>query len=134
MLMLFDEDLNEETYQFWRTKTLARINDPAKAEILAPAKKPHPFGTKRISLEQGFFEVFNQDNVDLVDLRANPITEFAASGIRTSDGKLHDFDLIILATGFDAVTGGITQIDIQNPAGQTIKSKWENGIYTNLGM
>lgn len=134
MDILFDEDLNEEAYQFWRSKTVPRIKDPAKAEILAPAKKIHPFGTKRISLESDFFEVFNQDNVDLIDLRSNNIEEFTETGIKTADGKIHEFDLIILATGFDSITGGITQMDIQNPEGQTIREKWKNGTYTSLGM
>ncbi|EGP86882.1 uncharacterized protein MYCGRDRAFT_109786 [Zymoseptoria tritici IPO323] len=134
MEVLFNEELNEEAYQFWREQTIKRVQDPVKAEILAPVKKIHPFGTKRISLEDGFFEVFNQDNVDLVDLRANNIAEFTQSGIRTADGELRDYDLVILATGFDSITGSITQIDIRNSEGQSVKDKWANATYTNLGM
>ncbi|KAF7190538.1 Baeyer-Villiger monooxygenase [Pseudocercospora fuligena] len=132
--ILFDEGLNEEVYQFWRSKTIPRINDPVRAEMLAPAKKIHPFGTKRISLEKDFFEVFNQDNVDLIDLRSNNIQEFTETGIRTADGKHQDFDLVILATGFDSQTGSIKQIDIQNGNGETIAKKWEHGTYTTFGM
>lgn len=133
--VLFKPELNEEAYQFWRSKTLSRIQDPKNQEILAPAIKPHPFGTKRISLEQGYFEGFNQPNVSLVSLRENPITQFTQSGIQTSDGQEHPFDIIILATGFDSITGGITQIDITGTdPNLSIQQKWKEGIYTNLGM
>ena len=116
-------------------KTLPRITSEHNAEILAPAKKIHPFGTKRISLEQSYFEIFNQPNVDLISTRSNPIERFTASGISTSDGKAHDFDVIILATGFDSITGGITQIDITGTDPDLrIQEKWRNGTYTHLGM
>jgi hypothetical protein len=117
MDVLFNEELNEEAYQFWREKTIKRIEVPAKAEILAPRKKIHPFGTKRISLEDKF-----------------PITEFTSSGIRTADGTHQDYDLVILATGFDSITGSITQINIRNAQGQSIEDKWSKATYTNLGM
>jgi len=132
--VLFQPGPNEEAYQFWRTKTLPRIKDPKAQEILAPKAKIHPFGTKRISLEQGFYEIFNQDNVDLVSVRENPIQEFVPQGIRTSDGQVHEVDVIILATGFDSITGGITQMDIRGLDGITIGDKWSNGTYTQLGM
>ena len=134
MDVLFQPDPNEEAYQFWRAKTVPRIKNPKNQEILAPAKKIHPFGTKRISLEQDYFEVFNQDNVDLVDLRENNIAEFSADGIKTEDGQAREFDAVILATGFDAITGSITQIDIRGTDGRTIEEKWKNGTYTQLGM
>ena len=131
--VLFQPEPNEEAYQFWRTKTLARINDPTTAESLAPASKIHPFGTKRISLEQSYFEVYNQPNVTLINLRTSPITTFTPTGITTTTTH-HDFDVIILATGFDSITGGITQIDIRNATNLSIASKWKEGVYTNLGM
>ncbi|CAK3755532.1 unnamed protein product [Lecanosticta acicola] len=132
--MLIDEDLNEEVYQFWRSKTIARVADPVRAEILAPERKVHPFGTKRVSLEQNFFEVFNQENVDLVDLHSTPIEEFLPNAIRTSDGYVHEVELIVLATGFVSYTGGITDIDIRNAHGQSIKDKWTQETHTTLGM
>ena len=133
--VLFKHDLNEEAYQFWRSKTIPRIKDPKHQEILAPFHKIHPFGTKRISLEQGFYEIFNQDNVDLVSLRDNPIDHFTETGITNKDGTHHDFDVVILATGFDSITGGITQINITGTdPNVTIKDKWKNGTYTHLGM
>lgn len=117
---LFIEEYNEEIYQFWREKTLPRINDPHYKELLAPEKKVHPFGTKRISLEQKYFECFNQDNVDLISVRENGIKEFTPNGIRTEDGKEHEFDVIVFATGFDTHTGGMTQIDLQGVGGKTM--------------
>jgi cation diffusion facilitator CzcD-associated flavoprotein CzcO len=134
MDILFQPDPNEEAYQFWRNKTLPRIKDPKVAEILAPKKKAHPFGTKRISLEQRYFEIFNQDNVDIVNLRENPIEEFVETGIKTADGTIQEFDVVILATGFDSITGGITQMNIRGTDGQTVEDKWKDGTYTHLGM
>ena len=134
MDVLFQQEPNEEAYQYWRSRTLPRIKDPRNAEILAPKKKPHPFGTKRISLEQEYFEVFNQDNVDLVNVREHPIEEFVRNGIKTADGRTREFDLVVLATGFDAITGGITQMDIRGIDNVTIKDKWNEGTYTHLGM
>ncbi|KAF2100130.1 FAD/NAD(P)-binding domain-containing protein [Rhizodiscina lignyota] len=132
--VLFDQDLNDEAYAFWRAKTLKRIKNKRAAEILAPEIPPHPFGTKRISLEQGFFEHFNKPNVDIVNLRENPISELVPQGIRTADGVIREFDVIIYATGFDSITGGITQMNIRGASGQYVKAKWDHGVYTYLGM
>lgn len=113
---------------------LPRIKDKRNQEILAPEKKIDPFGTKRISLETTYFECFNQDNVDLVDLRSNNIAEVVETGLKTEDGKLHELDVIVFATGFDSITGGITQIDIRGTDGTTVEEKWKNGVYSQLGM
>lgn len=113
MNVLFQEEYNEEVYQFWRSKTLPRIKSKETQEILAPAIKQDPFGTKRISLEVDYFECFNQDNVEIVDLRANDIIDITPKGIKTRDGKLHELDVIIFATGFDSVTGGVSLISRQ---------------------
>ena len=85
--ILKNERSNRAAYEFWRDKTRARINDPAVAEILAPTEPVHPFGTKRPSLEQNFFEIFNQPNVSLVDLRKTPIERVTRSGITTTAGE-----------------------------------------------
>ena len=132
--MLFNKKANSIAYKFWREKTLKRINDPVMAEKLAPLVPPHPFGTKRSSLENKYFEVFNQSNVDLIDTSSNPIEEFVSSGIRTKDGLLHELDIIVLATGFDSISGGITNVDIRGINGASLKEKWKKGVYTNLGM
>jgi cation diffusion facilitator CzcD-associated flavoprotein CzcO len=131
--ILLNEDANRAAYKFWRDKTLKRIKDPAVAEILAPAQPIHPFGVKRPSLEQHYYEIFNQPNVSLVDLRTNPIERVTPSGIRTAAGE-HALDVLVLATGFDAVTGGLTSIDIRGSAGETLKAKWATGVRAHLGM
>lgn len=131
--LLVDETSNRAAYEFWREKTWARINDPAVAEILAPMDPVHPYGAKRPSLEQNFFEIFNQPNVSLVDLRKTPIERVTPSGIRTTAGE-HDLDILVLATGFDAITGGLTSIDIHGSQGETLREKWAKGVHTHLGM
>jgi cyclohexanone monooxygenase len=131
--LLANEQSNRAAYDFWRDKTRARIKDPALAEMLAPTEPIHPYGTKRPSLEQNFFDIFNQSNVSLVDLRKTPIERVTRSGIKTAAGK-HDLDILVLATGFDAVTGGLTSIDIRGTGGQTLKEKWGKGVQAHLGM
>jgi cyclohexanone monooxygenase len=131
--ILLNEEANRAAYKFWRDKTRARIKDPAVAEILAPTEPIHPFGVKRPSLEQHFYEIFNQPNVSLVDLRTDPIERVTPGGIKTAAGE-HDLDILVLATGFDAVTGGLTSIDIRGTEGETLKEKWANGVRAQLGM
>jgi cation diffusion facilitator CzcD-associated flavoprotein CzcO len=131
--ILLNEEANRAAYKFWRDKTLMRIKDLAVAEILAPTEPIHPFGVKRPSLEQHFYEIFNQPNVSLVDLRTNPIERVTRGGIKTAAGE-HDLDVLVLATGFDAVTGGLTSIDIRGTEGGTLKEKWATGVRAQLGM
>lgn len=131
--VLFNEEANATAYNFWRDKTRARIKDPVLAEKLAPTMPPHPFGAKRPSLEQNYYDVFNQDNVSLVDVSETPIERITATGIVTSAGE-QEFDVIVLATGFDAVTGGITQIDIRGVNGAVLKDTWRDGVQTQLGV
>jgi len=128
-----NEEVNRAAYKFWRDKTRARINDPAVAEMLAPTEPIHPYGVKRPSLEQHFYEIFNQHNVSLVDLRTAPIERVTRNGIKTAAGE-HDLDVLVLATGFDAVTGGLTSIDIRGTQGETLKEKWAKGVRAHLGM
>ncbi len=132
--IFFNEDSNRAFYDFWRDKTRERIQNKDLWEDLAPTEPPHPFGVKRPSLEQRYYEIYNQDNVDLVNLRKNPIDHVTAKGIVTSDGVEHEFDIIAMATGFDAVTGGITAIDIRNGQGEPIAESWANGAHTALGV
>ena len=131
--VLVNEEANCSAYKFWRDKTRARINDPAVAEILAPTAPIHPYGVKRPSLEQNFYEIFNQNNVGLVDLRTTPIERVTRGGIKTAAGE-HKLDILVLATGFDAVTGGLTSIDIRGTHGETLKEKWARGVRAHLGM
>ncbi len=131
--ILQDKDSNLLAYEFWRDKTRARINDPALKEKLAPMKPLHPFGTKRPSLEQNFYEAFNQPNVKLVDVRDEPIQEITESGVLTSENA-YEFDILVLATGFDASTGAFTQIDLRGTHGKTLKETWSDGVKTYLGF
>ncbi|KAH7412206.1 cyclopentanone 1,2-monooxygenase [Phaeosphaeria sp. MPI-PUGE-AT-0046c] len=133
--MLFDPAANKDAYNFWRDKTRQRINDPKVADILAPMVQPHAFGCKRISLELGYFDIFNQSNVSLVDISnaGTPIEEITKTGIKTTD-KERDFDIIISATGYDALTGGLRQINITGSSGQTLHEYWQDGAKTYLGL
>jgi cation diffusion facilitator CzcD-associated flavoprotein CzcO len=131
--LLASEESNRAAYDFWRDKTRARIKDQAVAEMLAPTEPIHPFGVKRPSLEQNFFDIFNRPNVSLVDLRRTPIEKVTAGGIVTAAGE-HELDVLVLATGFDAVTGGLVSIDIRGPQGGTLREKWAKGVHTHLGM
>ena len=131
--VLVDEAANRTAYNFWRDKTRARVHDQRLAELLAPTEPPYPFGTKRPSLEQDYYEVFNQDNVSLVDLRSEPILSVTPTGIQTS-AQHYDLDVLVLATGFDANTGGLTAIDLRDTDGRSLADRWSAGVDTYLGM
>ncbi|KAH0582400.1 hypothetical protein H2248_010344 [Termitomyces sp. 'cryptogamus'] len=132
--ILTNEKANGEAYAFWRKKVLKRVRDPEMQRKLAPETPPHPFGAKRVSLEESYYEVFNQSNVDLVDLNENPIVEVTPKGLKTQDGVVHELDVLVLATGFDALTGSISQIDIKGTDGISIGDKWRGGLSTYLGL
>ncbi len=128
-----NETVNRAAYDFWLKKTRARIKDPILAEKLAPLEPPHPYGVKRPSLEQWYFDIFNQDNATLVSLLDESINEIVPEGIVTTKGT-HNFDIIAFATGFDAVTGGLTSINIVGTDGTTLKEKWAQGVRSHLGL
>ncbi|HJY80010.1 MAG TPA: NAD(P)/FAD-dependent oxidoreductase, partial [Candidatus Binatia bacterium] len=129
--IMTNREANEDFAEFVRNKIRERVKDPVVAEKLVP--KDHPFGSKRIPLETEYYEAYNRDNVLLVDVRETPIECITPTGIKTSD-KEYDFDVIIYATGFDAVTGALTRIDIRGEGGQSFKDKWANGPRTYLGL
>jgi cation diffusion facilitator CzcD-associated flavoprotein CzcO len=129
--VLVDVRANDTLSAFVARKIRARVKDPDVAEKLVP--KNHGFGTRRVPLETNYYEVYNQPNVTLVDIRETPITAVTPTGIRTSDAE-HAFDIIIYATGFDAVTGGFDRIDIRGLGGQRLKDKWVDGPRTFLGL
>jgi len=131
--MLFDQKANDEAYKFWLKKVRERIPDPKKAEILAPTNPPHPWGTKRPSLEQCYYEVMSQDNVKLVDVNKSPIVEVTETGLRHKDG-FEELDILVLATGFDSVTGSLAQLDIRGTTGGTIADHWKDGTKTSMGI
>lgn len=129
--LFVDQSANEELANFAREKIRAKVDDPKLAELLCP--KDHPFGTKRICADTNYYETFNRDNVSLVDVRSNPILEITETGIRTQQEDL-DFDCIVFATGFDAMTGAILNINIQGRNGLLLKDKWADGPKTYLGI
>jgi cation diffusion facilitator CzcD-associated flavoprotein CzcO len=131
--ILRNDAANRTAYDFWRDKVRARIHDPAVAELLAPTEPPHPFGVKRPSLEQTYYDVFNQSNVSLVDVRATPIERITATGVQTTASR-HELDLLVLATGFDAVTGGLTSIGLRGTGEQTLAESWAPRVHTHLGI
>ena len=130
--LMTNEELNEEYAEFVRNKIRERVHDPVVAEMLTP--KDHPFGSKRIPCETGYYEVYNRDNVLLVDVRQAPIERITPNGLRTSDGAEYELDVIIFATGYDAITGALTRIDVRGRGGQTIKDKWADGPRAFLGI
>jgi cation diffusion facilitator CzcD-associated flavoprotein CzcO len=116
---------------FMSRKIRERVKDPVLAEKLIP--KNHGFGTRRVPLESGYYEVFNQDNVKLVDVNETPIECITPTGIKTSDTH-HEFDLIVYATGFDAITGAFDRIDIRGIGGLALRDVWADGPHTMLGL
>jgi cation diffusion facilitator CzcD-associated flavoprotein CzcO len=128
--LMMSEDVNAHASDFVRKKIMARVNDPAVARKLLP---DHPFGTKRVPLENGYYEVYNRSNVTLVDLRDTPIERIARSGIETSSDE-YPLDVIIYATGFDAGTGALTRIDIRGESELSLAEKWRDGPKTFLGL
>jgi cation diffusion facilitator CzcD-associated flavoprotein CzcO len=129
--ILTNQQANDLITDFIRKKIRERVKDPKVAEKLVP--KTYGFGLRRVPMETHYYEVYNQDNVHLVDLTETPIQRITKTGVKTSD-KEFEFDFIIYATGFDAVTGSFTRMDIRGEGGQTLKDKWENGPRTYLGL
>lgn len=130
--LLLDKEANDTASDFVRAKIRATVKDPKTAELLCP--NDHPIGTKRLILDTDYFETYNRDNVTLVDIRSNPIERFTASGLQLTDGASFDVDAISFATGFDAMTGAMREIDIQTDRGANIRDKWEDGPRTYLGI
>jgi cation diffusion facilitator CzcD-associated flavoprotein CzcO len=129
--ILTDPAANKLITEFMARKIRQRVKDPATAEALIP--RDHGFGTRRVPLETRYYETYNRDNVTLVDVRETPITRVTARGIETSAGE-HAFDIIIYATGFDAITGSFDRIDIRGTGGQSLREKWAGAPRTYLGM
>jgi cation diffusion facilitator CzcD-associated flavoprotein CzcO len=129
--VLVDARANATLSEFMAEKIRERIEDPAVAEKLIPTD--HGFGTKRVPLETGYYEVYNQPHVELVDLRETPIVEVTESGIATT-ARLHECDVLVLATGFDAVTGSFDRIEIRGEGDARLVDAWADGPRTFLGL
>ncbi|MFN2258486.1 MAG: flavin-containing monooxygenase [Parasphingopyxis sp.] len=122
---------NETAADFIRGKIRERVEDPETAGKLCPTD--HPAGAKRMCVDIGYYETYNEDHVELVDIRETPIARVTATGVETGD-RLYEVDSIVLATGFDAMTGTLSRIDIRGRGGAKLKDKWEAGPTTYLGL
>lgn len=126
-----DPAANEAAHMFYQEKVRAVIDDPAVADLLIPTD--HPIGTKRICTDSNYFQTFNQPHVTLVSVRDTPIVAVDDTGIRTTDAH-YDLDVIVLATGFDALTGALAKIDIVGRGGVSLREDWSRGPRTYLGL
>ena len=131
--IMTNREANETFAEFVRNKIRERVNDPEVAEMLVP--KDHPFGSKRIPLETYYYEAYNRDNVKLVSIKSNPIERITEKGVKLQGQDAeYEFDVIIYATGFDAISGPLTRINIRGEGGQTFKDKWADGPRSYLGL
>ena len=127
-----DRRANDTASEFIRGKIREIVKDPDTAEKLLP--RDHPFGSKRALIDTNYFDTYNRDNVDLVDIRHFPIEEITPTGLRTADGQEYEFDVIVFATGYDAMTGTFFNIDFTGRNGVALKDKWSEGPKTYLGI
>jgi cyclohexanone monooxygenase/acetone monooxygenase len=131
--MFFVEEISDVVSEFVRDKMRERLKgDQHLIDTLIPTD--YGFGTHRVPLENGYLEAYHQENVDLVNVRENPIAQIRPEGVELSDGTLHELDVIILATGFDAGTGALTRIDIRGREGRALADEWGRDIRTTMGL
>ena len=129
--LLLNKEANDTAAEFVRNKIRSIVKNPETAEFLCP--NDHPIGTKRLVLDTNYYETYNCDNVTLVNARKAPIQEITPSGLRTKESE-YEFDAIVFATGFDAMTGALAEIDVHTTAGASLKDKWHGGPRTYLGL
>ena len=129
--VLIDRQANALFSAFVADKIRQRVKDPRVAELLIP--KDHGFGTRRVPQETHYFEVYNQPNVELISILETPIERIIRTGVRTTEREF-DLDMIVYATGFDAITGSFDRIDIRGRGGQRLKDRWKGGPATFMGV
>ncbi|MBN3777626.1 NAD(P)/FAD-dependent oxidoreductase [Burkholderia sp. Ac-20345] len=129
--LLTNQAANDTAAEFVRNKIRSTVKDPATAELLVP--KDYPIGARRLCLDTGYYETFNLPNVKLVDTKSAPIVEITETGVKTATGD-YALDTIVFATGFDAITGALADIDIRGRDGLPLKQKWVHGPRTYLGL
>ncbi len=130
--ILYSDEANAKVREFLHARISEKVHDPETARLLTPTS--YPFGVKRVPLDSGYFETFNQPHVHLVDVKSNPIGEITPRGVKLQDGTEYALDILVYATGFDAMTGPLTRIDIRGRRGQLLREKWEHGPRTYLGL
>lgn len=129
--LLVDKEANRTITEFAQRKIRAKVKDPKVAELLVP--KDYPFGAKRICADTGYYETFNRDNVTLVDVKSTPIREIVPEGLKVGD-QVHELDMLVFATGFDAMTGTLLNIDIVGRGGKRFKDHWGDGPRSLYGI
>ena len=129
--LMLDQQSNDTIAQFVRERIRDIVDDPEVADSLSPTD--HPLGTKRICVDTGYYETYNRPNVALVDLKKTPITQVSAHGVHTGE-RFHPIDALVCATGYDALTGAVLNIDIRGRDGRALKEKWADGPRTYLGL
>ncbi|HET7737091.1 MAG TPA: NAD(P)/FAD-dependent oxidoreductase, partial [Tepidiformaceae bacterium] len=129
--LMSNREANDTAAEFVRNKIRSIVKDPNVAEKLAP--KDYPIGTKRICVDTNYFETYNRDNVALIDIRETPIEEITPNGVRTAVGE-YEFDSIVFATGFDAMTGALIGMNITGRDGLRLADKWAAGPRSYLGI
>jgi cation diffusion facilitator CzcD-associated flavoprotein CzcO len=129
--LLLEPAANEIASEFIRRKIRETVKDPGTAELLCP--KDHPYGSKRPPIDTDYYATFNRDNVSLVDIRSAPIEAITPTGLRTKDAE-YELDVLVFATGFDAMTGSLLRIDIRGAAGRRLADAWAEGPRTFLGL
>jgi cyclohexanone monooxygenase len=127
-----DLETNEFLAEYFRTKVREIVDDPATAELLCA--NDHPIGSKRVCADTRYFETYNRDNVRLIDVRSTPIDSFDRTGLVLGDGRQIDLDVVVLATGFDAMTGALRRMGVRGRNGTTIEEAWASGPHTYLGI
>lgn len=130
--VLSDQDANDTAAEYIRGRIRERVQDPATAELLCPTT--YPYGTKRPPLETDYYEAYNRDSVSIVDVNANAIDAVVPEGVRLADGTVHELDVLVLATGFDACTGPLLAMNVTGRGGVRLADEWADGPQTYLGV
>jgi cyclohexanone monooxygenase len=130
--LLTSAEANETACEFIRDKIRSIVRDPATAELLA--SQDHPMGTKRLCRDTGYYETYNRDDVTLVGVKQNPIERITPTGLRLEDGAEYAFDVLVLAIGFDAMTGALLDVDLRGRDDRSLRDAWADGPMTYLGL